>query len=74
METDRRAYDELATAPEMYDDARSIGLKLRYDRIARAAALPVPSLHFKDFPSDVSKPEISVSAATARLAAALYQD
>ncbi len=58
----------------MYDDCRSIGVKLRFDRIARAAARPAPSLHFEDFPHDLSKPEISVSAAAARLATALYTD
>ncbi|CUR53917.1 conserved hypothetical protein [metagenome] len=74
MDTDRRAYAELATPPEMYDDCRSIGVKLRYDRIARAAALPAPSLRFEDFPRDLPKRELSVDAATARLAAALFSD
>jgi len=72
MDTERRAYDDLSTPHEMYDDCHTIGVKLRFDRIARAAARPAPSLHFEDYPREVPKREISISEATARLANALH--
>ncbi|WP_258236379.1 hypothetical protein [Nocardioides campestrisoli] len=46
---------------------------LRLDRVARAAVRPAPSIHFEDYPREVHKSEIRVSAAAARLAGALYQ-
>jgi hypothetical protein len=72
MDTERRAYDDLSTPHEMYDDCRAVGVKLRFDRIARAAALPAPSLQFEDFPRDVPKRDITVSDAAAKLANALH--
>ncbi|MGD9959719.1 hypothetical protein [Nocardioides sp.] len=74
MDTDRRAYDDLATPLDMVADCHSIEVKLRFDRIAKAASQPAPSLRYEDHPVDVAKRDISVSEATARLAAALYQD
>ena len=56
----------------MYDDCRAVDVLLRYDRIARAASQPPPSLHFDDFPREVTKRDIAVSAAAARLASAIF--
>jgi hypothetical protein len=70
--SERRAYDDASTPHQMYDDCRAVGVKLRYDRIARAAAKPAPSLHFEDFPREVLKREIEVSEAAARLASAIF--
>jgi hypothetical protein len=72
MDTHRGAYDDLSTPQEMYDDCRVVGLRLRYDRIARAAAKPAPSLHYDDFPREVPKRDITVSEAAARLAKAIF--
>jgi hypothetical protein len=74
METERTAYDDPSTLHDMCADCRTIGVKLRYDRIAKAAARPAPSLRFENYPREVTKREISIDQATARLAAALYLD
>jgi hypothetical protein len=74
MDNERRAYDDLLAPRDMYADCHSIGVKLRFDRIARAATRPAPSLHFEDYPREIIKREISIDEATARLASALYQD
>ncbi len=74
METERTAYEDPAKVHDMYADCHTIGVKLRYDRIAKAAAGTAPSLSFADFPRDVTKREISIDEATARLAAALFLD
>ena len=72
MDSHRRAYDDPSSPHEMYDDCRVVDVLLRYDRIARAASQPAPSLHFDDFPREVTKRDITVSAATARLASAIF--
>jgi hypothetical protein len=66
------AYDELASAGEMQTDARVVDRNLRLDRAARALARPVPRIHYEDYPREVHKPEINVSAAAQRLANALH--
>ena len=66
------AYDELASAGDMQTDARVVERNLRLDRAARAIARPAPSIHFEDYPREVRKPEIQVSAAAARIANALH--
>ena len=68
----RLAYDDASTPAEMHADCRAVGERLRLERAARAAVRPAPSIHFEDFPQEVAKPEIEVSAAAARLAAALH--
>jgi hypothetical protein len=72
MDPHRRAYDDPSSPHEMYDDCRAVDVLLRYDRIARAAIRPAPSLHYDDFPREQHKREITVSAATARLATAIF--
>ena len=66
------AYDELASAGDMQTDARVVERNLRLDRAARALTRPAPSIHFEDYPREVAKPEIKVSAAAARIANALH--
>ena len=63
---------ELPSPSELAADCRAVGANLRFDRIAKAAAAPVPSIHFDDFPTEVAKREITIDAATARLANALH--
>ena len=65
-------HDELSTTPEMATDCRAVGANLRLDRVARAAVRTPPSLHFADYPSEVTKREIRVSDAAARIANALH--
>ncbi len=72
MSTPRLAYDDASSPHDMYADCRVVGVRLRWDRIAQAAARPAPSLHYRDFPTDLPKREIEVTEAAARLAAALH--
>jgi hypothetical protein len=72
--TDRVAYDDAETPHELYADCRAVGLKLRFDRIARAASAPPPSLHYDDFTHEVDKPEIAVDEAVRRLSDAIFGD
>jgi hypothetical protein len=66
------AYDDLASARDMQVDARATGRNLRLDRVARAAARPAPSIRFEDYPRDVPKRDVPVSAAAQRIANALH--
>jgi hypothetical protein len=80
MTTSRRpshlVHDELATPAEMAADCQEAGrnlrLELRMERAARAAVAAPPSIRFEDYPTEVSKREIRVSDAAARLANALH--
>jgi hypothetical protein len=65
------AYDDLATPAQMREDCRAAGRNLRLERAAEKLAGPVPSIHFEDFPREVPKREITISAAAQRLANAL---
>ena len=65
------AYDELASARDMQTDARVVERNLRLDRVARAAVRPAPSIEYDDYPREVAKPEIKISAAAQRIANAL---
>jgi hypothetical protein len=69
--TPRLAYDDPATPAEMRADCRAAGENLHLERAVRAVARPAPSLYFEDFPRELPKPEIEISAAAARLAGAL---
>ena len=71
QETSRLAYDDASTPHEMYHDCQAAGLNLRLQRVAEAASQPAPSSRFEDYRA-VAKPEIKVSDAAARLAAALH--
>ena len=71
--TSRLAYDDASTPEEMSADCRATGANLHLERAARAAVRPAPSLHFEDYPREVSKRgEIEISEAAARLANALH--
>ena len=65
------AYGELSTPEEMRDDARVVASALRLDRVARAAVEDPPGLQYDDHPREVA-PDVSVSAAAARLAGSLH--
>jgi hypothetical protein len=68
----RLAYEDAATPAEMRGDCRAVGRSLRLERAARAAVRPAPSIHFEDYPREISKPVLEISEATARLAGALH--
>ena len=74
----RLAYDDAATPAEMHADCeaaeRNLGLERRLERAARAAVKPAPSIHYDEFPREVAKRDIEISAAAARLAAAIYAE
>jgi hypothetical protein len=44
------------------------------ERAARAATRPAPSLRYEDYPREVAKPSIAVSAAASRWGAAFHPD
>jgi hypothetical protein len=71
----RLAYDELASTAEMYADCEQVehnlGFERRLARAAEAVTEPAPSIHFEDYPREVPKREIRISAAAQRLANAL---
>ena len=71
-DSSRLSYDELSTPQQMRADCRATGRNLRLERAARAAVEPAPSIHFEDFPREVTKREIRVSDAATRLANALH--
>ena len=70
------AYDDPATPAEMHADCeaagRNLGLERRLERAAESAVGPVPSIHFDEFPREVPKRDIQISAAAARIANALH--
>jgi hypothetical protein len=72
----RLAYDDFSTPQQMHADCEATGRNLALPKLERAARAAiegeVPSLHFEDFPREVSKREIRVSDAAARLANALH--
>ena len=65
-------HDELGTPAEMAADGRAASRNLHLQRAAKAAVSAPPSLRFEDYPSEVGKREIKVSAAAARIANALH--
>jgi hypothetical protein len=68
----RLAYDDAATPAEMSADCQAVGRNLHLERAARAAVAPAPSIHFEDYPREVTKRgEIKISEAAARIAAAM---
>ena len=70
------SYDDPATPSEMHADCvavgRNLGLQRRLERAAESAVRPAPSIYFDEYPREVSKREIKVSDAAARLANALH--
>ncbi len=65
------AYDDLATPAQMRADCRATGRNLRLERAVASVSQPAPSILFEDFPREVPKREITISAAAQRLANAL---
>lgn len=63
---------ELSPTPELVADARQVVSSLRLERVVLAAVEPAPSIHFEDYPRELVKQEIQVSAAAARIANALH--
>ncbi len=79
MTYQRLAYDDASTASEMTTDCRAVEAALHLperrsaaERAARAAVRPAPSILFEDYPREVKKPNLEVSEAAARLAAAMH--
>ncbi len=70
------SYDDLASPADMRTDCeavgRNLGLERRLERAAESAVGPVPSIHYADFPREVPKRDIEISAAAARVANALH--
>jgi len=56
----------------MYDDARAALLHLRLERAARKVVEPAPSIHYEDYPREVTKRDVGVDAAAQRIANALH--
>ncbi|MFC6694515.1 hypothetical protein [Nocardioides daphniae] len=65
-------HDELSTTTELVADCREVVSSLRLERVVEAVSRPAPSIHFEDYPREVVKNEIQVSAAAARIANALH--
>jgi hypothetical protein len=66
------AYDELDTPMRQRADCAAVGRNLGLERAARAALAAPPSLEYADYPREVTKRRLQVSAAAARLANALH--
>ena len=71
MPAQRLAYDDASTPQEMSADCRAVGENLRLQKAAKAAVEPAPSIHFEDYPREVTKREIRISDAATRIANAL---
>ena len=65
------AYDDLATPAQMREDCRAAGRHLHLERAAEKVSRPAPSILFEDYPREVPKREIAISAAAQRIANAL---
>jgi hypothetical protein len=75
-DSSRLPYGDFSTPQQMHADCEATGRNLHLPHLERAARAAVagrtPSLHFEDFPREVTKREIKVSEAAARLANALH--
>lgn len=72
-------YEEIATPAELRADCEATQRRIDENRVSRAlaeaaerAVAPAPSILFDDFPREVRKRDIEVSAAAQRLANALH--
>lgn len=79
MTTERLPYEDADTTPTMVADCEAARVALdlptrrsRAELTAARATEPAPSILFEDYPREVRKREITVSAAAARLAAGLH--
>ncbi|MDO9455825.1 hypothetical protein [Nocardioides sp.] len=64
------SYDDLAAPADMQDDCRATSARL--EQAARRATRPAPSIHFDEQPAERPKPQVEISAAAVRIAAALH--
>lgn len=64
------SYDDLTTAADMQADCRAASARL--EQAARRAVRPAPSIHYDEQAGEQPKPRVEISAATARIAAALH--
>jgi hypothetical protein len=70
----RLAYDDADTTAQMHADCAAAARRMRLprrSRVSEAAVATPPSILYADY-REASKPEISISEATARLAASLH--
>jgi hypothetical protein len=74
MTYERLAYDDQDTTVQMHLDCTACAAQmgLPAQRVSPEALAEVPSIEFDDFPREIHKPEITVSDATALLAAQLH--
>jgi hypothetical protein len=70
MTREHTPYEEIDTPTAMREDAAAAGRAL--DRVAEAAAAGAPSLEYDDYPREVTKRDIAVDEAAARIANALH--
>ena len=63
---------ELDSVSRQRADCAAVGRNLRLERVARAAVAGPPSLEYDAFPREVTKRELTVTDAAARLADALH--
>ncbi|MBM9461386.1 hypothetical protein JK386_15900 [Nocardioides sp. zg-536] len=63
-------YEEIATPADLHADFMAVNRELA--RAAVKATRPAPSIHFDEFPREVAKRDIAISAAAQRLANALH--
>jgi hypothetical protein len=68
----RTSHDEIDPWAQMQADAAAAGRALKLDRVAAAAAAGPPSLEYDEYPREVTKREITVDEAAARIANALH--
>lgn len=72
MTSSHLSHSELSTPDEMAADARHATRALHLERVVRAASRPAPGLTFEEYPREVRKRDIPITAAAARLAGALH--
>lgn len=74
MSYQRLAYDDQDTAVQMHHDCDACAAEMRLPatRLPIDAVGPAPSIEFADYPREIPKPEITVSAAAAHLASRLH--
>jgi hypothetical protein len=73
MTYERLAYDDQDTTVKMHLDCTACATQMGLPaQISADALAEVPSIEFDDFPREIRKPEITVSDATALLAAQLH--
>jgi len=64
------SYEEISSPREMRADCEAVNRRL--EQAAVRATRPAPSIHYDEFPREVPKRDIAISAAAQRLANALH--